>query len=68
MFRHPSLHRVMQRDRLSEEEVRRRMNNQWPDEVKSERADFVIVNDGEEDLISQIQWIHQQIIEKNKLK
>ncbi|MBN2614971.1 MAG: dephospho-CoA kinase [Bacteroidales bacterium] len=62
------LRRVMKRDGISEEEVLNRMKNQWSDERKNEMADFVIVNDGAEDVIDQIQTIHQQIIEKNKQK
>jgi dephospho-CoA kinase len=38
--------RVMDRDCVSLEEVKRRMANQWAEEKKAELADFVIANDG----------------------
>ncbi len=37
--------RIMERDGSSEEEIRRRMNNQIPQEKKKKLADFVINND-----------------------
>ncbi|NOX86929.1 MAG: dephospho-CoA kinase [Chlorobi bacterium] len=48
------LRRVMERDGVTGEEVRARMANQWPEEEKAKRADFVIINDGEHFLIPQI--------------
>jgi dephospho-CoA kinase len=38
--------RVMQRDNVSEEEVTRRICNQWPDEKKIPLANIIINNDG----------------------
>jgi dephospho-CoA kinase len=46
--------RVMQRDGVSQEEVTRRMKNQWPEEEKVKQADFVIVNDEKELVIPQV--------------
>ncbi len=46
--------RVKNRSYLSEKEIRRRMKMQMNNEEKSERADFVIDNDGSEFLITQV--------------
>lgn len=45
------LHRIMQRDGISIEEARLRMQSQMPDDERAEYADIIIVNDdGIEDL------------------
>ncbi len=46
--------RVVQRDRVTAEEVRKRMQRQWPDEQKVGLADFTIVNDGKQAVIPQV--------------
>ncbi len=46
--------RTMQRDNISEEEVKRRMKYQWSDEEKKKHADFVITNDENNALIPQV--------------
>ncbi|MDR3195046.1 MAG: dephospho-CoA kinase [Tannerella sp.] len=51
------LQRVMARDGLTEADVLRRMENQWPDEVKKAHSDFVIYNDGSQALIPQIETL-----------
>lgn len=56
--------RVMQRDSLSEREVRARMKNQLPEEEKVKLADFVIVNDEQHALIPQVWGIHRAILAK----
>lgn len=58
--------RVMKRDGQEREDVIRRIDNQWPDAQKTARANFVVVNDGEQLLIPQLLAIHQAII--NSLK
>ena len=47
--------RVMQRDGMTEAEVMKRMNRQMPDELKRKQSDFVIINDGVQALIPQIE-------------
>ena len=49
------LQRAMVRDRADRETLLARIRHQWPDEVKKERADFVIYNDDQQALIPQIQ-------------
>lgn len=58
------LQRVMERDGLSEQQVRARMGGQLPEAEKLELADFVIMNDGEHALIPQVWRIHQEILGK----
>ncbi|MEJ5352662.1 MAG: dephospho-CoA kinase [Melioribacteraceae bacterium] len=41
--------RIVERDKVSEEKIRRRMEFQIPDEKKKEWADFVIVNNNDKD-------------------
>jgi dephospho-CoA kinase len=58
------IRRVMERDHICREEVIQRMNNQWTDEEKLKRADFVIVNDGRQMVIPQVLEIHQKLTDK----
>lgn len=53
--------RVMQRDGLTEKQVRERIANQWPDEKKRKLATFIIENDGNHSLIEQIDQIHKRL-------
>ena len=46
--------RVLERDAVSREEVIRRIKSQLPDEIKKEKADHVIINDGQQALLPQI--------------
>lgn len=55
------IERVMKRDNVTEEEVRRRMSHQISDEEKIKRSDYVLVNDEESLLIPQIIKLHQGI-------
>ncbi|MDR1336926.1 MAG: dephospho-CoA kinase [Tannerella sp.] len=51
------LQRVMARDGLTETDVLRRMENQWTDERKKAKSDCVLINDGKQALIPQIEWL-----------
>jgi dephospho-CoA kinase len=53
--------RVISRDNTSREEVLQRMRNQWEDDVKSNLADFVIVNDDTTLVIPQVVSIHHTL-------
>lgn len=46
--------RVVQRDGVTPQEVRLRMQRQWPDDQKARLADFTIVNDGSQAVIPQV--------------
>ncbi|GGC21355.1 dephospho-CoA kinase [Parapedobacter defluvii] len=54
------IERVMQRDGVTAEQVKARMERQWPDERKRQLADFVIVNDGIQALIPQVLALDKQ--------
>ncbi len=56
--------RVMQRDKITEEDVRQRIKNQWPAEKKAALADFVVLNDGKTMLLPQIIRLHEQFNDK----
>jgi dephospho-CoA kinase len=47
--------RTALRDKTSYEEITRRIQNQLPDELKKERADYIIYNDDKHPLIPQIE-------------
>lgn len=56
------LRRVTKRDRVTSADVYQRMKNQWSDEEKVEKADFVIENNGRQLIIPQVLEIHNDII------
>ena len=55
------IERVMQRDQVDRAAVLARMDKQWPEKEKVERADFVINNDDQKGLIKQVLAIHQAL-------
>ena len=60
------LARVMQRDDLSEEQIRLRMKQQWDEAEKQKKVDFVIENNSQNMLIPQVLTIHQALIAFSK--
>lgn len=56
------IQRVMQRDQVDEEEVRRRISKQMPEKEKEALADFIIYNDDDHSLIKQVMALHQQFL------
>lgn len=56
------LQRVMQRDGVSEAQVRARMDKQLSDEQKMKMADHLIYNNETESLITQVLKLHQQFL------
>lgn len=55
--------RVMLRDKVSKEEVEKRIKSQLPQAEKEARADFLIQNIELEKLFPQIHQIHQQLLQ-----
>lgn len=53
------IRRVVQRDGITEREVRERMSRQLSEDERIERADYVIRNDGEQDLLPQVKELHK---------
>ncbi len=60
------IERVMRRDGVSKEQVKARMQKQWPERQKKELADYVINNDGKSFLIPQVLHIHHAIMKSIK--
>jgi len=58
------IRRVMERDKISREQVAQRMANQWDEEKKIALADFIIKNDGSESLIEQVMKIHRILVQR----
>lgn len=58
------IQRTMQRDGLSEEQVRARIRSQLHESEKVALADFLIQNDGTRHLIPQVMEIHQTLLQK----
>ena len=56
--------RVMTRDALTLEAVKRVMKNQMSEEEKIKRSHYVIVNDEEELIIPQVLKIHNELLQK----
>ena len=54
--------RIIKRNKLSEEEINKRISQQLPDEEKAKHADWVIENNEENLLIPRILSIHQRIM------
>lgn len=57
--------RTMERDGISEEEVRRRMDRQISDVIKMRLCDFVIHNDEKRLLIPQVLAIHEHLLARS---
>ena len=57
--------RVMKRDSITKSEVESRIINQWVEDKKKALSDFVICNDEDNSLISQVMKIHKKILNEN---
>ncbi len=60
------IQRVMERDQVTEQQVRARMEKQWPDSQKIALADAIIINDGTQSLISQVMTLHERLLNYEK--
>jgi dephospho-CoA kinase len=58
--------RVMERDGVSHEEVLSRMQRQMDEETKMRLCDFIIKNDEQEMVISQVLALHERFLEMSK--
>ena len=54
--------RVMERDKISEAQVKERIKNQLSDEERIQLSDYTITNNDEELLLPQIIKIHEQLL------
>jgi len=57
--------RVVQRDNITEEEVRQRIEKQWPDEKKQQLASFILNNDEKQFLIPEVLSLHNRFLEES---
>jgi dephospho-CoA kinase len=60
------IERVMARDGVSAEDVRRRISVQWSDEEKRPHAHFEVVNDDRAPLIPAVLKIHRALLERSE--
>jgi dephospho-CoA kinase len=58
--------RVMDRDGLSAEEIKKRMSNQLNDSIKMRLCDFVIQNNEQEMVLPQVLQLHTQFLTRSK--
>ncbi len=56
------IQRVMKRDGVTAGQVLQRIKNQWDQEKKAEKSDFVLINDGKQLLLPQIIGIHRALM------
>jgi dephospho-CoA kinase len=66
VFAPPTLrmHRVLQRDKLTREEVLQRMKNQIDEDIKMKLCDAVIYNDEQHPVIPQVLSLHEQLLQR----
>ena len=60
--KHLRIHRTMQRDKISKEEIEKRMDRQVDENIKMKLCDFIIYNDEQQLVIPQVLALHQRII------
>jgi dephospho-CoA kinase len=60
--------RAMERDKVSREEVFKRMDQQLDEELKMSKCDFVLINDEQQMLIPQVLKLHEKLIGLSKQK
>jgi dephospho-CoA kinase len=58
------IHRTMQRDHLSREEVQQRMRNQVNEEIKMRLCDAVVMNNEQEALLPQVLALHERLLQQ----
>ena len=62
---HLRIKRVMERDGVTREEVKARMEKQIQEEIKMRLCDFVILNDDQNLLIPQVLKLHEQFLKES---
>jgi len=60
--------RAMERDKVSSDEVLRRMEQQLDEDLKMSKCDFILVNDEQQLLIPQVLDLHEKLIALSKQK
>jgi dephospho-CoA kinase len=57
------IHRTMQRDTITREEVLQRMKNQIDEEIKMRLCDAVIINDDQHAVLPQVLELHKRLLQ-----
>ena len=60
--------RAMERDKVSHEEILKRMDQQIDEEVKMSKCNFVLINDEQQLLIPQVLELHRKLVALSKQK
>ena len=60
--------RAIERDKVSREEVLKRMDQQLDEELKMSKCEFVLINDEQQLLIPQVLELHEKLISLSKQK
>jgi len=60
--------RAMERDKVSREEVLKRMDQQLDEEAKMNKCDLVLINDEQQLMIPQVLELHEKLIGLSKQK
>jgi dephospho-CoA kinase len=60
--------RTTERDKISHEEVAKRMSRQLAEEIKMKRCDFIITNDEQQPVIPQVMALHEKLLALSKQK
>ena len=60
--------RAKERDKVSREEILKRMDQQLDEELKMSKCDFVLINDEQQLLIPQVLDLHEKLIALSKQK
>lgn len=58
--------RIMARDNADREDVESRMANQWSDESRNKMADFIIINDQQDQLLPQVMELNELLLNIEK--
>lgn len=61
------LHRTIQRDNVSTEQVKARMEMQMDEDIKMRLCDYVIINDEQEMLIPQVLTLHEKFLKMSQI-
>lgn len=61
---HLRIHRVMQRDGISREQVLQRIHRQIDENIKMKLCDVVLINDGQQLLLPQVVNVHNTLLQK----
>jgi len=59
------IYRIMNRDRVTRDQIVKRLRFQWPDKMKEQLSDYTVLNDGKRMLIPQLVSLYKQLLLEN---